>query len=98
MTKINLFHLFIFHSKGEQELIELIQSLPKELETVMIFGHNPTMSETVRQLTRMTSYFDMPTCAMVCMENSMNDWSVFGLMGTRLRWMLIPRLLRKEGE
>lgn len=87
----------IYH-KGEQELIELIQSLPQELNTVMIFGHNPTMSETVRQLTRMNSYFDMPTCAMVCLENSMNDWGVFGLMGTRLRWMLVPRLSRKDGE
>jgi len=84
--------------KGEEALIELIQGLPKELETVMIFGHNPTMSETVRQLTRMNSYFDMPTCAMVCMENSLNDWAIFGKMGTRLRWMLIPRLVRKEGE
>lgn len=85
--------------EGVGALITLIQSLPNEVESVMIFGHNPTLSDTVRYLLNMQHPFDMPTSGMTCLENPYNTWDFsFPPQAARLRWVLVPRLKRKGGE
>ncbi|MFN0204384.1 MAG: SixA phosphatase family protein [Bacteroidia bacterium] len=86
------------YSASVGELVDIIQALPKTAETVMIFGHNDTMSETVRFLLQMQSFFEMPTCAMACLENSFSDWQFTRRYAARLRWVLVPRWVRKMEE
>ncbi|MEM6262013.1 MAG: histidine phosphatase family protein [Bacteroidota bacterium] len=88
-------HASIYH-EGTGSLLNLIDQLPLESDTVMIFGHNPTMEDTVRSLLRMNSPFQMPTAGMVCLESYSPDWQQFRKHFLHLRWMQIPRLQRKN--
>ena len=81
---------------GTGELISIIQDLPTHLNSVMVFGHNPTMEQSVRYLLQLDSPFEMPTCGMVCMESVATHWQDLLKHHVMLRWYLIPRLKRKS--
>ncbi|MBI1224182.1 MAG: hypothetical protein GC192_02995 [Bacteroidetes bacterium] len=54
-------------------IIDLINRLPEDCETVMIFGHNPTFTNVANQFTR--KYIDnIPTCGAVCIESKAATW------------------------
>lgn len=82
--------------EGEEALLGYIRQLPSEWETVMIFGHNPTMEDTVRLLLGAEAPFHLPTSAMVCLESMAGSWAHFLPRNLHLRWLLIPRLKRKQ--
>jgi len=82
--------------EGSGGLLSLLQGLPDEAETVMVFGHNPTMEQSVKYFLQMASPFQMPTAGMVCFETQNTYWKHLGSLAARLRWMLIPRLQRKK--
>ncbi|MBX7241147.1 MAG: histidine phosphatase family protein [Bacteroidia bacterium] len=88
-------HPDIYH-EGPGSLLDMIEDIPKEVQSVMIFGHNPTLSDFVRAILKMYHPFDMPTSAMVCIENPFNNWDFSMPQSGRLRWMIIPRLKRKD--
>ncbi|MEO0898894.1 MAG: histidine phosphatase family protein [Bacteroidota bacterium] len=77
-------------------LIQMIQGVEDEVSSLMVFGHNPTMENAVRYLLQMDTPFDMPTCGMACFESLSNQWKSFGPRQVYLRWLLIPRLKRKD--
>ena len=85
------------YSESIGNLSSYVAQLPETVQTVMIFGHNPTMSETVRHLVRLETPFDMPTCGMVCLESLNSSWKMFRILGKH-RWSLVPRLMRKGGD
>lgn len=90
-------NLSIYH-EGMGNLVSIIKALPEEVNTVMIFGHNPTLSDSVRYLLNMYHPFDMPTSGMVCLENPYNSWDFTRPQAARLRWVLVPRLKRMRNE
>ena len=82
--------------QGTGNLISLIQDLPANCETAMFFGHNPTMENAVAYLLQTNRYYEMPTAGMVCFETYVSNWSGFDPSNASLRWVLVPRLKRKE--
>ncbi|MEL6192212.1 MAG: histidine phosphatase family protein [Bacteroidota bacterium] len=82
--------------EGAGQMLSFVQEIPDEVNTLMIFGHNPTMENAVRHLLQMGSAFSMPTSAMACVESYVNSWAQFDPRNTYLRWLLIPRLTRKD--
>lgn len=82
--------------EGVGEMLSMVQGLPAELSKVMVFGHNPTMENMVRFLLQMDAPFEMPTSGMACIESLANSWEYFAPRSVYLRWLLIPRLQRKE--
>ncbi|MEL6671918.1 MAG: histidine phosphatase family protein [Bacteroidota bacterium] len=82
--------------QGSLSLIRHCKGLDDAWRTVMVFGHNPTMEETVRQMLQVGSGFYMPTCAMACLESSAYSWAKVSAVNTHLRWYLIPRFMRKN--
>ncbi|MEL7341424.1 MAG: hypothetical protein AAGM67_13165, partial [Bacteroidota bacterium] len=75
-------------------LLSLVQELKEEWESVMFFGHNPTMENTVRYLLQAQAPYAMPTGGMACFE-SYGSWATF-VNNCQLRWLLVPRLKRKD--
>ncbi len=83
--------------QGLSGLFGQIEQLPQRADTVMIFGHNPTMEEAVRRIIRSDAPYSMPTLGMACLEGTYaTDWKKFMNSYVSLRWILIPRLARKE--
>ncbi|MFK7969108.1 MAG: histidine phosphatase family protein [Bacteroidia bacterium] len=80
--------------EGDQSLLNIITNIDDQHDTVMIFGHNPTMENVVQYLTKMGSPYEMPTSGMACFESYATSWSQFVESNTRLRWLLVPRLMR----
>ena len=55
------------------ELIELIQSVDDEYDSLMLFGHNPSLTETSNFLSD-KSLNNIPTSAVVCIEFDVDNW------------------------
>lgn len=57
-------------------IVRLIQKLPEDLDTVMIFGHNPTFTNVANLFTE--KYIsNMPTCSIVRIDADVMEWKSF---------------------
>ncbi|MEZ4685201.1 MAG: histidine phosphatase family protein [Bacteroidia bacterium] len=82
--------------QGAESLLNFIADLDDSHETVMIFGHNPTMEHLVAYLADMKGNYEMPTCGMACFESYTGSWKKFASSSPRLRWLMVPRLARTD--
>jgi phosphohistidine phosphatase len=55
------------------KLLLLIQNLNESLNSALIVGHNPTLSEAVEYLTGMPTYFG--TANLACLSLNINSWT-----------------------
>ena len=84
----------IYH-EGAGNLLSFVQDLPDSLDSVMIFGHNPTLEQVVQFLAQTDRTIGMPTCALACFEFGISSWDAISPHNAHLRWLIIPRLWRK---
>jgi phosphohistidine phosphatase len=70
--------------------LQAILAIPRDVDMVMIVGHNPTMEELVHLLTGQD--VTMPTMAVACVDLALANWQALreGATG-RLRLHIIPR-------
>ncbi len=57
-------------------IVKLIQRLPENLETVMIFGHNPTFTGVANFYTD-KFIANIPTCGIARIDADIDDWMKF---------------------
>lgn len=86
-----------FYYGSAFDYLEAIQSSPEELGTVMLVGHNPKMEEVASLLCSDNNSYTvrMPTAALVCLEHPAVKWSQVKEGTARIKWMVIPKLLKK---
>jgi phosphohistidine phosphatase len=77
-------------------ILRRIQQLDESADTVMIFGHNPGMHETVNLLSDSTVVEDFPTLAVARFEFSVSFWGEVEPSSGLLLEMVTPRALTKE--
>jgi phosphohistidine phosphatase len=56
------------------EILEVIRSVGSRVQHLMIFGHNPGLSECAQQLTHDKKLGELPTCAVYSMEFEISKW------------------------
>ena len=61
------------YESSEEEYFDFIKSVEKDVDSLLIFGHNPTISQIAHRCTKGT-IGDLPTCAIVVLEFNTNDW------------------------
>ncbi|MDO7854672.1 SixA phosphatase family protein [Hymenobacter convexus] len=54
-------------------LLAVIRELPDAAASVLLVGHNPTITETANELSP-TSFNEMPTAAVVCLHFDTDKW------------------------
>ncbi|MFN3343821.1 MAG: SixA phosphatase family protein [Flavobacteriales bacterium] len=54
-------------------LLKVVNELPTKAKTVMLFGHNPGITEFANYLAG-TDISNIPTCGMVCIRFSTSKW------------------------
>lgn len=54
-------------------LLEMIRSVPQELECVLLVGHNPGLTELANLLGKL-GIANLPTCAAVGLDLEINSW------------------------
>lgn len=66
-----------------QQILDLVQQLPDDLQTVLLFGHNPTFTSFVNQFT--TNYLaNLPTCGVVQIDGAVESWGDFNTKTARM--------------
>lgn len=73
-----------------QYFIEFLQKLPEDIQTVFIFGHNPTVYYLVYNLVK---YFnsDMPTCSTVALDFQVEKWTEVSVRGAQVAFQITPK-------
>lgn len=56
-----------------QDYLSVINSIDNTFESVLLFAHNPTISDVAQILTQALP-MEMPTCAIVGIKFDTNDW------------------------
>ena len=59
--------------EGVSGMLEIIHSLKSEVDTAMLFGHNPTMTEAVNTLAK-TDIGNVPTCGIAEIKFAVESW------------------------
>jgi phosphohistidine phosphatase len=81
------------YDEGHGTLVGIIQDFPREVDTAMVFGHNPTMEQALSYLLQTSAGITMPTCALACLEIFTDDWQKLHPRITSLKWLLIPKMI-----
>ena len=57
------------------EILEVVRRVGKRVQHLMLFGHNPGLSDFAHKLTRDKELGDLPTCAVYSMELNIASWA-----------------------
>ena len=82
----------IYHSDTD-DLFDLLFALDNDVESVMLVGHNPT-------LTYMANHFldekleNLPTSGVVCVEFETDKWEELFSASYKTKFVITPRLLQ----
>jgi len=83
---------------SDRDYIKVLRNCDNSnIEIIMLTGHNPLVENTVSLLycNGKKNLLRMPTAALVCLEYPAANWNSIGENKARLKWMVIPRLLKK---
>ena len=71
-------------------VLDIIRALPDTLNTVMVFGHNPTFTSLANMFTN--DYIaNVPTCGVFKVESQQDSWKKFGDSDTKLTDFYFPK-------
>jgi len=73
-----------------QRFVELLQQLPENVQTVFVFGHNPTVYYLVYNLLKHFTA-DMPTCSTVVLDFEVQRWNDVSARGAKMAFQLTPK-------
>lgn len=62
----------LYHA-DEETILNILQGLPDYADTVMLYGHNPGLTDFVNELFN-TSIANVPTCGVVCGKIDVDKW------------------------
>ena len=86
-----------FYYGSSFDYLKEVQQSDEEIDSIMLVGHNPKMEETLSLLCgdRRSYIARMPTAALVCIEHPAVQWKQVKEGTARIKWMMIPKLLKK---
>lgn len=80
----------LYQGLTTQSFVEMLQELSESVQTVFVFGHNPTVYYLVYN---MVKYFnsDMPTCSTVVLDFPVEKWTNVTARGGIIAMHLTPK-------
>jgi phosphohistidine phosphatase len=88
-----LFEKKLYSGKSAENFLAMLQELEDEKETVMVFGHNPTVYYYMHYLMRNFTD-DVPTCSTVAMDFDVKKWSHLREYEGEMAFRFIPDMFR----
>ena len=80
----------LYHAMPEDIEAEM-QLLPKEWDTVLVFGHNPGHTYLANSLQHESTIDNVPTCGIVSAESNVTDWNDFRIGEARRVGFMYPK-------
>ena len=84
-----LFEKKLYSGKTSENFLAMMQELEDEKETVIVFGHNPTVYYYMNYLLRDFND-DVPTCSTVGIDFEVDSWSKLRDRQGKMVFRLIP--------
>lgn len=80
----------LYEGLTTQSFIDMLQGLSETVQTVFVFGHNPTVYYLAYNLVK---YFnsDMPTCSTVAIDFQVEKWTEVSARLGQLAFQLTPK-------
>ena len=78
-----------FYETGVNQYLSVIRTLPSDIGSVAIFGHNPIVSELSSVLSGQT--IEMPTCAVARFSLTEENWSSISRENIKFIEMVTPK-------
>ncbi|MCI5081007.1 MAG: histidine phosphatase family protein [Saprospiraceae bacterium] len=73
-----------------EDILEIVNELPKNVKTVLVFGHNPTFT-TLANLFSDDYLSNLPTCGIVRIDAEIEDWAAFGVASAKMTEFHYPK-------
>jgi len=83
----------IYEGITTSEFIVLLQKLPVEINSVFVFGHNPTVYYLVNNLVKFFNG-DMPTCSTVGIRFQIDQWEQLEARHGHVDFHFTPRMFK----
>lgn len=84
-----------FYHGNHNSIINNLQKLPSNTNTVLVVGHNPTLEELVSSLTSDGSLnLRMPTATLVLVNMYIENWQSLAVGNGTIEWVLQPKVLK----
>lgn len=73
-----------------KDLLQVINRFDNAFSTIVLFGHNPGITDFVNYLTN-AALDQMPTCGVVMLEMEVNDWAMVSIATGRILLFDYPK-------
>lgn len=83
------------YASVSSELKNIVSEMEDNIETAMIFGHNPEFTEFAELLTG-EHINDMATCGICCIKLHVNRWNEADWGKGKLLWYIDPKIISKS--
>jgi phosphohistidine phosphatase len=83
----------LYSGKSPENFLIMLKELEDELNTVFVFGHNPSVYYYMNYLMRDFTY-DVPTCSTIAIDFDIDSWSDLEARSGELGLRLIPDMFR----
>jgi phosphohistidine phosphatase len=80
------------YDEGVEGLLGEVRREPEATHLLMVVGHEPTCSETVRLLIG-GGLIQMPTAALARIDLLVDEWGEVGPGTGVLSWLVVPRVI-----
>jgi phosphohistidine phosphatase len=72
------------------DILQIVSRLPDSAQTVLLFGHNPTLTEVANRYTE--DFIDnIPTCGIVQIESKADSWKAFDEENAAVKKRFFPK-------
>ncbi len=86
----------LYHA-DESQLLQVVQAQPDEATSIMLFGHNPGLTEFATLLCRYP-FGNVPTCGVVCIDFPVDRWKQVVYHQGELQFFDYPKKHEIEGS
>ena len=83
------------YEHGPNGVLRLLQKIDVEINSVMLFGHNPDLTHLVSFFTN-KAFENIPTCGVVCLDFDIISWEELNAGKAKLRFFEYPKKYRDE--
>ena len=81
------------YDSGYGQALGILQGISNTVDTLMVFGHNPTLEQLAQFLLQSQGEIILPTSGMIAIEFPLTEWKDLGTKAGSLKWLLIPKML-----
>lgn len=78
------------------DFISVLQQQPSTVNSLAVFSHNPTVTEASNKLINEFFIDNIPTCGVIGINFSINDWQEIGLVKGELSFYQFPKNFKNE--